>query len=88
MRVSSFSILSLVVIVFACSTAQADSVTGGLLLTPEDADQFAFWLGVGDQDFTNIWSGTAGVSTAASFHAAVDGAGPTFSIFGIKVNPD
>lgn len=63
------------------SHASAGIVTGGSLLASTDADQLETWLGVGDQDFTNIWSGTAGVSTAADFHAAVDGAGPTFSIY-------
>ncbi|EBA16351.1 hypothetical protein RSK20926_21539 [Roseobacter sp. SK209-2-6] len=74
----------------ACTTllgtaAQAGVVSGGSLLSGSEADQFETWLGLGDQDFTNIWTGTAGVSTAASFHAAVDGQGPTISIFDITM---
>ena len=63
--------------------ANASTVTGGSLLSGTDANQLDTWLGAGDHNFTNIWSGTAGVSTATDFHAAVDGSGPTFSIYGI-----
>lgn len=62
------------------------TIIGGSLLDNAGANQLETWLGVGDQDFTNIWTGTAGVSTANSFHAAVDGQGPTFSIFGVTLN--
>lgn len=65
-------------------TANA-TVIGGNLLDTVGADQLETWLGVGAQDFTNIWIGTAGVSTASEFHTAVDGQGPTFSIFGITL---
>jgi hypothetical protein len=68
---------------FTALSATAGTVTGGSLLSATDADQLETWLGSGDLDFTNIWSGVAGVATASSFHAAVDGAGPTFSLFGI-----
>lgn len=67
------------------TSVQAGTVNGGTLLSGADADQLETWLGVGDQDFTNIWSGVAGVATAASFHAAVDAAGPTFSIYDITL---
>jgi hypothetical protein len=77
-------VLALAVCLGMASSTHAGVVTGGSLLSGGDADQLETMLGVGDQDFTNIWTGTAGVSTASSFHSAVDGAGPTFSIFEIS----
>lgn len=65
--------------------ANAGVVNGGTLLSATGANQLETWLGVGDQDFTNIWSGNAGVATATSFHAAVDGVGATFSLYGITL---
>lgn len=65
------------------SGSHAGSITGGSLLTAGDGDQFETWLGIGDQDFSLAWSGDAGVATAASFHAAVDGIGPTISIYSV-----
>ena len=65
-------------------TAGATTVTGGALLDTAGADRLEAWLGDGDLDFTNLWSGTGGVSTASEFHTAVDGAGPTFSLYGIS----
>lgn len=67
------------------SFANAGTVTGGALLQQGDANQIETWLGSGDLDFTNIYSGTAGVSSAASFHAAADGTGATVSIYGITL---
>ena len=67
------------------SFSYAGTVTGGSLLQAVDANQLETWLGSGDLDFTNIYSGTAGVSSAASFHAAAAGAGPTVSIYGITL---
>ncbi len=49
------------------------------------ADQLETWLGVGDQNFTNVWAGDAGVGTASSWHAAVDGVGATFSIYDVTL---
>lgn len=65
--------------------ALAGTVTGGSLLNGVGADQLETWLGVGDQDFTNVWAGDAGVGTASSWHAAVDGAGATFSIYDVTL---
>lgn len=65
--------------------ASAGSVNGGTLMTASDANQLEVWLGVGDQNFTNIWSGQAG-ALAASFHAAADGAGPTVAIYDVTLN--
>ena len=71
--------LTAVCLAFAATGAQATSVTGGSM-TSAEADQMAAWLGGGDYAFDSLWTGTAGVSTAASFHAAVDGAGATVAI--------
>ncbi|NOZ65362.1 MAG: hypothetical protein GXP00_02505 [Alphaproteobacteria bacterium] len=40
------------------------------------------WLAQGDLDWTSIWYGVKG-DTSASWHAAVDGAGPTVTIYDI-----
>jgi hypothetical protein len=66
----------------ASGYTNAGAIIGGSL-TEGDANQLESWLGVGDQDFTSIFTGQAGVATAAEFHAAVDGKGPTFSIYNI-----
>ena len=63
----------------------AGTINGGSLLHPSDANQIETWLGSGDLDFTNIFSGAAGVATAGSFHAAADGVGPTISIYEITL---
>lgn len=72
--------------VLGCGPVFAGLIIGGGPLNDSHANQLETWLGVGDQDFTNIWSGTAGVSTAGSFHAAADGAGPTISIYSVTTN--
>ena len=36
--------------------AQAGVITGGSYLKEADADQFETWLGLGDQDFTNVYT--------------------------------
>jgi len=58
----------------AASAARADS-----LLSDGDRAQLAAWLGGGELTLTNIYTKVVG-DTAASFHAAVDGKGPTFSV--------
>ena len=63
-------------------SANAGIVTGGSLLSNSDANRIETWLGSGDLDFTNIWSGSRG-ATASSWHAAVDNAGPTVSIYDV-----
>jgi len=65
--------------------ASAGIITGGSLLNDADANQLETWLGVGDQDFTNVWSGAAG-ATGASWHASADGVGPTFTLIDITYN--
>lgn len=85
---STYSPLKKALALFAASflacSAQAGLINGGTLLDQAGADQLENWLGLDDQDFTNIYTGTAGVSTAGQFHSAVNGAGATFSIYGIS----
>lgn len=63
----------------------AGTITGGTYLDNTGANKLETWLGVGDQDFTNVWSGGVGVSTS-SFHNAVDGVGATFSIYEMTIH--
>ena len=67
------------------SAANASVISGGTYLDAAGANQLESWLGVGDQDFTNIWSGVTGAS-ASSWHAAVNGKGPTFSIYEMTIH--
>jgi hypothetical protein len=62
--------------------ANAGVINGGDLLDQTGANQLESWLGVGDQDFTNIWDGVTG-DTASSWHGAVDGVAQTFSIYDV-----
>ena len=52
-------------------------------LTQAEETQLETWLGQGAISLTNIWSETTGSdnATAASWHTAMDSAGPTFSIY-------
>lgn len=76
------SLTGLGFLVLGNSAAYAGVITGGNLLTNDYADQLEIWLGSGDQDFNNVWSGDTG-ATATSWHTAVDGIGPTISIYDI-----
>jgi hypothetical protein len=76
---------TLALLLFFSSVSSAGMITGGTYLDDAGANQLEAWLGVGDQDFTNIYSGGVGAS-AASFHAAADGAGPTFSIYEMTIH--
>ncbi|MTV40530.1 PEP_CTERM-anchored TLD domain-containing protein [Duganella radicis] len=49
------------------------------LLTAADEAQLTSWLGEGSIKLTNIYTKTAG-DTSASFHAAADGKGRTFAV--------
>lgn len=70
----------------ATTICMAGYITGGSLLADTDANQLENWMGVSDQNFVMVWSGEAGVATASSFHAAVDGIGPTISIYQITLH--
>lgn len=72
------------VCLLAPQASSATTVTVNSLIDTTDAQQLETWLGVGPQDFTRIFSGDAGIVSAADFHRAVDGAGPTFSIYQIR----
>jgi hypothetical protein len=63
------------------ATHAMTTVVGGTL-SAAHADQLETWLGVGDQTFTNRYVGVTG-DPVAGFHAAVDGVGPTISIFDV-----
>ncbi|WDE06009.1 PEP_CTERM-anchored TLD domain-containing protein [Thalassomonas viridans] len=54
------------------------------LLDESGANLLASWIGT-DQDWTSIWYGEAG-ATSNSWHKAVDGQGPTVSIYNITYN--
>jgi len=62
-------------------SASAATVVSGKL-SQADANQLESWLGQGPIDLTNIWSGTTG-ALASDWHNAVDGAGPTLSIYDV-----
>ena len=82
------------VVIAACGLlfntfVSANVIGGGAYLDQNGAVQLQAWLGVGNQDFTSIWSGESGElgDTAASWHTAVDYAGPTVSIYEMTI-PD
>ena len=54
--------------------------TSSTLLDDVGATQLENWLGQGDLDWTSIWYGEEGASST-SWHSAVDGVGPTVSIY-------
>ena len=77
------------VVIAACgllfnTVVSANVIGGGAYLDQNGAVQLQAWLGVGNQDFTSIWSGEDG-ATAASWHTAVDNAGPTVSIYEMTI---
>ena len=53
-----------------------------VLLTSPAESQIEGWLGVGNQDFVNIFTKTPG-DTSTDFHAAADGMGATISILSV-----
>lgn len=63
--------------------AEAVSIVGGSsLLDGAAATQLETWLGQGSLTLTNIFTNPSGGSqTSLDFHAAVDGMGPTLSVF-------
>src|SRR5262249_23673988 len=64
----------------------ATTVVGGSsLLGASDLTQLQTWLGEGPLTLTNLFSRTPGDGkTSSSFHAAVDGKGPTFSVVEVQ----
>lgn len=79
-------VLRAIALAFNATAASGATVTPGSLISSGQADQLDSLLGLGTQDFTRIFSGIAGVATAAQFHAAADGAGPTFTVYNIDVD--
>ncbi len=61
----------------------AEQSQAGLLTSASEA-QLEAWLGGGDRVFTNIYTKASG-HTAADFHAAADGKGPTISLMQIVI---
>lgn len=61
-------------------SAQAGTISGGsALLTPTGHAQLETWLGQGQVNLANIFTLQPGLD-GDDFHAAADGAGPTFSL--------
>ena len=60
--------------------AQAGTISGGsALLSPAQQGQLETWLGQGQVNLANIFTLQPGLD-GDDFHAAADGAGPTFSL--------
>ncbi len=62
--------------------ATAGVITGSTLLDNPGSTLLEGWLAQGDLDWASVWYGVTGDS-ASSWHAAVDGAGPTVTIYDI-----
>lgn len=81
-----FARLAFVLSVVVPAAAQSSTVVSGpQLLDAEGQAQLQSWIGLGDQGFSRIWRGVAGSASAESFHLAVDGMGPTVSLFQITL---
>src|SRR5574337_575725 len=75
---------ALALFAFASNAPAVTIVGGSSLITPlSGGNQLEAWLGQGALTLTNIFEGSSTTSTAADFHAAVDGKGPTFSLIQI-----
>ncbi|WP_281560720.1 PEP_CTERM-anchored TLD domain-containing protein [Thalassomonas sp. RHCl1] len=59
--------------------------SGSHLLDQSGASLLESWMGQGELDWNSIWYGEAG-ATASSWHNAVDGQGPTVSIYNVTYN--
>lgn len=75
MRVAPWSLAAVVALALPSSPATA----APFLLTPAVETQLETWLGLGDLVFTNIYEKTRD-HTSITFHNAVDGKGPTFTL--------
>jgi len=65
------------------ATSHAGTIVGGsAILASSDELQLENWLGEGSLTLTNIFTKTSG-STDASFAAAADGQGPTFTVMSV-----
>jgi hypothetical protein len=78
-------ILCLRFLIAAFAAVLSTSARATPLLTDAYETQLSAWLGQGSLNFTNIYTKSAG-DTAANFHAAVDGQGPTFVLMDIYGN--
>ncbi len=81
---------AVVLTLFAAVLVPVQATAAPFLLTPPAESQLETWLGLGDLTFTNIFEKVVGCAvgcssltstTAADFHAAVDGQGATFTLF-------
>jgi hypothetical protein len=70
-------LLAMAVVVGVTTCADATPV----LMTAAAESQLELWLGVGDVAFTSLFTKGPGQTTPESWHAAVDGHGPTISLF-------
>lgn len=80
------SLISSVCLLALSHTASAGIIDAdSVLLDDAGATQLESWLGLGDLDWDSIWYGEIGnnASTSQSWHEAVDGVGPTVSIYSV-----
>lgn len=73
--------------VAGAGSALAGSIIGGSsLINAADLAQIETWLGLGPIDLTNVYTKSGG-DTAADFHGAADGLGPTIVIYEANGTP-
>lgn len=73
------------ILLLSTAASNAGVITGGDLLDDDGATLLEGFLGIGDQDFTNIANLDVG-ATAASWHALVDSYNKVISIYDVTFN--